>query len=327
VIYLMKLVVETNKTVIKKASTAGTRIKRMLLGRQGNDGLVFKAIIYALLISVGFVYLYPVLYMVSESFKSLEDLLDPTVIWIPKELYFENFVKAWNVLDFPKTLLTSIINSVLPALAQVVSCALVGFGFARFNFPGKNIMFALMLITFIIPTQVVMIPLFLLFEQYGMLGTPLPFIVPALFAGGLKSALFILIYTQFFRSIPHVLDESAQLDGANYFTIFFRIILPISIPAIVVVFLFSLVWHWNETYTASLYLGDSMSTLPLKLKEFNDAFKSIYTSAKVDGAEADINESIKFAGTMLVILPLLTLYMFAQKWFVEVLDKTGITGE
>ncbi|WP_260412307.1 carbohydrate ABC transporter permease [Alkalihalobacillus sp. TS-13] len=323
----MKLDYAINKTIIKKANTVGTRMKKLLLGMQGNDGLVFKTFIYALLISVGFIYLYPILYMVSESFKSLRDLLDPTVLWIPKELYFDNFVKAWNVLEFPKTFMTSLLNSVLPAVTQMVSCAIVGFGFARFKFPGKNILFGLMLLTFIIPTQIVMIPMFLMFEQYGMLGTPLPFILPAIFAGGIKSALFILIYTQFFKSIPQVLDESAQLDGANYLTIFFRIILPISIPALVVVFLFSLVWHWNETYTASLYLGDSMSTLPLKLKEFNDSFKALYSSAGAEGKGADINESIKFAGTVLVILPLLVLYMFAQKWFVEVLDKTGITGE
>ncbi|MGM7702765.1 carbohydrate ABC transporter permease [Pseudalkalibacillus sp. Hm43] len=323
----MKLEYATNKTVLRKVNTVGTRLKKWLLGMQGNDGLVFKVFIYALLISVGFIYLYPILFMVSQSFKSLQDLLDPTVLWIPKELYFENFIKAWHVLEFPKTFLTSLLNSVLPAIAQMVSCAIVGFGFARFKFPGKNILFGLMLLTFIIPTQIVMIPMFLMFEQYGMLGTPLPFILPAIFAGGIKSALFILIYTQFFKSIPQVLDESAQLDGANYLTIFFRIILPISIPALVVVFLFSLVWHWNETYTASLYLGDSMSTLPLKLKEFNDSFKALYSSAGGEGSGADINESIKFAGTVLVILPLLVLYMFAQKWFVEVLDKTGITGE
>ncbi|WP_349408495.1 carbohydrate ABC transporter permease [Pseudalkalibacillus sp. SCS-8] len=324
----MKLVHETNRFVLKKVNTTGTRVKKALLGLQGNDGLIFKTFIYALLISVGFIYLYPILYMVSNSFKSLSDLLDPTVLWIPKELYIENFVKAWHVLEFPKTFMTSLLNSVLPALAQMVSCAIVGFGFARFRFPGKNILFGLMLLTFIIPTQIVMIPMFLMFEQYGMLGTPLPFIIPAIFAGGIKSALFILIYTQFFRSIPPVLDESAQLDGANYFTIFFRIILPISIPALVVVFLFSLVWHWNETYTASLYLGDSMSTLPLKLKEFNDSFRVLYSSSSGgESSGADINESIKFAGTVLVILPLLVLYMFAQRWFVEVLDKTGITGE
>lgn len=323
----MKLEYATNKTINKKMNTIGTRLKKLLLGMQGNDGLIFKTFIYALLISVGFIYLYPILYMVSESFKSLKDLLDPTVLWIPKELYIENFVKAWNVLEFPKTFMTSLLNSVLPAVAQMVSCAIVGFGFARFEFPGKKILFGLMLLTFIIPTQIVMIPKFLMFEQYGMLGTPLPFIIPAIFAGGIKSALFILIYTQFFRSIPQVLDESAQLDGANYLTIFFRIILPISIPALVVVFLFSLVWHWNETYTASLYLGDSMSTLPLKLKEFNDSFKAMYSSAGGEANGADINESIKFAGTVLVILPLLVLYMFAQRWFVEVLDKTGITGE
>lgn len=303
------------------------RAKRILLGKQGNDGIIFKFFLYFLIISIGFVYLYPILFIVSQSFKSIDDLLDPTVQWIPRSFYFENYIQAWRVLDFPKTLSTTLLNSVLPAAGQTISCALVGYGFAKFHFPGKSILFVLMMLTFIIPSQVVMIPLFLLFEQYGMLGSPLPFIIPAFFAMGLKSALFILIYTQFFRSIPVALEEAAQIDGASRLSIFFRIVLPISIPAMVVVFLFSFVWHWNETYTASLYLGDAMSTLPLKLQQFNDAFMSMYGSQSTIGESADINESIKLAGTMLVILPLLVLYFFAQKWFVEVTDKTGISGE
>ncbi|GIQ62998.1 hypothetical protein PACILC2_15660 [Paenibacillus cisolokensis] len=103
--------------------------------------------------------------------------------------------------------------------------------------------------------------------------------------------------------------------------------MPISVPAIVVVFLFSLVWHWNETYTTSLYLGESMRTLPLKLQSFDLAFSQVFTSGQTSGDTANINESIKLAGTMLIILPLLILYLFAQRWFVEVIDKTGITGE
>lgn len=303
------------------------RLRRVLLGRTVNDGLIFRSVVYALLISTGFVYLYPVLYMVSQSLKSLEDLLDPTVVWIPRKLYLDNYAMAWKVLDFPRSFAVSVVNAALPALAQTVSCALVGYGFARFRFPGKTLMLALMLLTFIVPVQVIMIPLFLLFKQYGMLGSPLPLVVPALFAGGMKSTLFILLYMQFFRSIPLALEESAQLDGAGYGTIVFRIVLPLSGPAIVAVFLFSLVWHWNETYMASLYLGNAMQTLPLKLQTFNDSFQRLYSSTRLGPGGVDINESIRMAGTLLIVLPLLTLYAFMQRHFVQVMDKTGITGE
>ncbi|ALS28000.1 carbohydrate ABC transporter permease [Paenibacillus cisolokensis] len=321
-------IVRSARTVDKKMIENGwNKLKKFLLGKQGNDGIVFKLVVYALLISIGFVYLYPIFYMLSQSLKSLDDLLDPTVLWLPKTLHLENYVQAWKVLDFTRAFGASLLNSVLPAIAQTVSCALVGYGFARFRFPGKNVMLAFILLTFIIPVQVVMIPLFLLFQQYGMLGSPLPFIVPALFAGGLKSALFILIYLQFFKTVPKALEESAQIDGAGAIKTFFRIIMPISVPAIVVVFLFSLVWHWNETYTTSLYLGESMRTLPLKLQSFDLAFSQVFTSSQTSGDTANINESIKLAGTMLIILPLLILYLFAQRWFVEVIDKTGITGE
>ncbi|WP_258171354.1 carbohydrate ABC transporter permease [Paenibacillus sp. R14(2021)] len=303
------------------------RGKRILLGRQGNDGIIFKLFVYGLLISVGFVYLYPILYLVSQSFKSLPDLLDPTVLWIPQKLYVQNFVQAYKVLDFMTSFWTSVMNSALPAIGQTVSCAIIGYGLAKFRFPGKPVIFGLMMITFIIPTQVVMIPLFLLFQEYGMLGSSLPFIVPALLGQGIKGVLFILIYTQFFRTIPLSLEEAAQMDGAGFIRTFFRIILPISAPALVVVFLFSMVWHWNETYLTSLYLGENLTTLPLKLKTFNDTYSRMYSSVTTAGKQQNINESIRMAGTLLIVLPLLILYLFAQKRFTEVVDKTGITGE
>ncbi len=300
------------------------KARSLLLGRQGNDGWLFKTIIYVLLISTGFIYLYPLLFMVSQSFKNLDDLLDPTVAWIPRSLYWDNYAQAWNVLHYLKTLGSTLLNSVLPAVAQTISCAVVGYGFAKYRFPGKSILFGLMLVTFVVPKQVIMIPMFLLFKEYGMLETPLPFIVPGLFAQGIRSALFILIYYQFFRTIPVALEEAAQIDGAGAFKTFFRIILPISVPAVVVVFLFSMVWHWNETYLASLYLGNAMTTLPLELKTFNDSFKAMYTGGS---SVTDVNESIRMAGTLLIVLPLLILYLIAQKHFTQVVDKTGLTGE
>ncbi|MCL6442143.1 MAG: carbohydrate ABC transporter permease [Alicyclobacillus sp.] len=307
------------------------KVRRFLLGSQGNDGVIFRIVVYILLISVGFVYLYPILYMVSQSMKSLDDLLDPTVMWIPKGFDLQNFIMSWHVLNYPKALLSSLLVSVFPAMAQAISCAFVGYGFAKFNFPGKNILFGLMLLSFIIPTQVVMIPLFIMFTKYSMVGTPLPFIIPAIFANGLKSALFILIYTQFFKSIPNALEEAAQIDGAGYFRIFLRIVLPISVPAIVVVLLFSFVWHWNETYMSSLYLSQSLYTLPLMLQQFANSFAHLYAGSAMSGGasgnQVSLNESIEMAGTLLTILPLLVLYLVAQKRFVEVVDRTGITGE
>ncbi|GAA0369795.1 carbohydrate ABC transporter permease [Bacillus horti] len=304
----------------------GFRFKKLLLGRKGNDGFILRFCVYFLLISIGFVYLYPVLYIFSQSMKSLQDLLDPTVVWIPRELHLSNYVQAYQVLDFSRAFMGSILNSVLPALAQTISCAIIGYGLARYKFPGKGIMLGLILLTFIIPAQVVMIPLFMMYQNYNMLGTPLPFLLPAIFGMGIKSALFIFIYMQFFRGIPQALEEAAQIDGASSIKIFTRIVLPISIPAIVVVYLFSMVWHWNETYMASLFLGNNMTTLPIRLQMFHDSFARMISSNEIQTG-VSINESINMAGTMLVILPLLILYLFAQRWFVEATDKTGIAGE
>ncbi len=305
----------------------GAKGRRVLLGRQGNDGLLFRAVVYALLISIGFVYLYPMLYMLSQSMKSLSDLLNPGVIWIPTSIDLKNFIMSWQVLHYPTALLESLYVSLPPAIAQAISTALVGYGFARFEFPGKRALFILMLFTFIIPVQVVFIPLFVMFNNYSLLGTPLPFLLPSLFASGLKSSLFILIYAQFFRSIPDSLEEAAQIDGAGYLKTFVRIVFPISVPAIVVVLLFSFVWQWNETYMSSLYFGNTLTTLPLQLQAFANSFALLYPATQSVSGANNLNEAIQMAGTLLTILPLLILYFVAQRWFVEVVDRAGITGE
>ena len=302
-----------------------SRLRRCLLGGLSEkDGLLYKGVVYALLIGIGFVYLYPILYMAVTSVMPLEDLISSAVKWVPSYVNTENYKRAFKVLDYWSVLGNTILVAGLPSIAQVVSTGLIGYGFARFKFPGRSLLFGLMLSTFIIPPQVTMIPTYILYRDYGLLGSLKTFIYPALLGQGLKSAIFILIFYQFFRQIPTALEEAAQIDGAGPFAIFTKIAIPLAVPAVVVVFLFSFVWYWNETYLAGLYFGNQMTTLQLELQRFTDAYLRMYPA---EGAVDHLNEGIKLAGTLLSIAPLLLLYLFLQRWFVESVDRTGITGE
>jgi multiple sugar transport system permease protein len=302
------------------------KTKRMFLGMQGTDGLLYKVLIYGLLVGIGFVYLYPLLYMGVYSFKSLDDLLNPLVNWIPTQFYTGNYEQANQVLNFFSTLMETLYVTVLPALAQTAVAAVIGYGLARFEFKGKKIVFVLVLATFIIPPQVTLIPRYIFFNELNILGSLKAFMFPAMFGQGLNSAIFILIFYQFFRAVPKALEEAAQLDGAGHFRIFLTIALPMATPAIIISFLFSFVWYWNETYLAAIYFGDALTTLPLQLQKFVATYQKMFP-AEMGLGENQLNEGIKMAGTVLSILPLLIVYFITQRWFVEGVDRSGITGE
>ncbi|WP_231688025.1 carbohydrate ABC transporter permease [Bacillus sp. FJAT-18017] len=302
------------------------KIKRFFLGMQGTDGFLFKLLIYGLLIGIGFVYLYPLIYMGVYSFKSLDDLLNPLVNWIPTQLYLDNYSKANQVLDFFKTLGETLYVTILPSVAQTAVAAVVGYGLARFEFKGKKVLFVLVLATFIIPPQVTLIPRYIFFNELNILGSLKAFMLPASLGQGLNSAIFILIFYQFFKMVPKALEEAAQIDGAGHFRIFFTIALPMALPGIIISFLFSFVWYWNETYLAAIYFGNNLTTLPLELQKFVATFEKMFPAEM--GLEGNqINEGIKMAGTILSILPLLIVYFITQRWFVEGVDRSGITGE
>ncbi|PLR99151.1 carbohydrate ABC transporter permease [Bacillus sp. T33-2] len=302
------------------------KTKRFFLGMQGSDGFLFKALIYGLLIGIGFVYLFPLLYMGVYSFKSLDDLLNPLVNWIPTQLYLDNYAQANQVMNFFKTLGETLYVTLLPSLAQTAVAAVVGYGLARFEFKGKKILFVMVLATFIIPPQVTLIPRYIFFNELNILGSLKAFMLPASLGQGLNSAIFILIFYQFFRMVPKALEEAAQIDGAGHFRIFFTIALPMAVPGIIISFLFSFVWYWNETYLAAIYFGDSLTTLPLQLQKFVATYQKMFPAEM--GLEGNqINEGIKMAGTILSILPLLIVYFITQRWFVEGVDRSGITGE
>ncbi len=306
-----------NKKITKET------VRKFILGNNG-DGLLQKICIYAFIIIVGFVFLYPLLHMVSYSFKSAEDLVNPLVKWMPSEFYTDNFKKAYRILDYSKSLFVTIGVGMIPALLQTIVCSLVGYGLARFNFKGKKVIFALVLATFIIPPQITMIPQFLMYKDLNILYSLKAYIFPAIFGQGMKSAIFILIFYQFFCQVPKSLEEAAEVDGAGHLRIFFKIAVPTAAPGYLISFLLSTVWYWNETYSASMYFGSVIQTLPMKLAAFVATFNKLYPGSET-GATA--NEAIKMAGTCLSLLPLLILYFITQRWFVEGIDKSGITGE
>lgn len=314
------------------------KLKSTLWGRTQHRGGLYQTMIYVLLIAIGFVYLYPILNMFITSLMTLPDLLDVSVKWIPTRVTFENYVQAMDIMKVKETLGSTIIGALLPALAQTGVCALVGYGLARYEFPFKKLVVALILATFVIPPYVLMVPKYVMFSDYKMIGTLKTLIYPALLGQGTNSAIFILIFMQFFKQTPIALDEAARVDGASEARIFFRVAIPLAIPAFVITFLFSFVWYWNDTYFTALYLNGSnigdttkVSTMLLELQNFDAMYKQHVQQVAGWGAsvagESVANEAIRMAATVLTVFPLLVVYFCLQKNFVEGVDRAGITGE
>ena len=302
------------------------KLRRVFLGSGEQRGLLGRVVLFALTVSICFVFLYPLLTMLSMGLKDGKDLNNPLVNWFPTKLYTGNFQRAWVVMGGFNTIITSSVMFLLIAAVQTFSSMLIAYGFTKFQFPGRAILFALMVATFIIPDHVTFMPRYLLFKEYGMLRTYLPFLLPAATGSGIRSAIFILIFSQFFRMAPKALDEAAMVDGAGYARMFFTINLPLVIPAIVVVFVFSFVWHWNETYLADLYFGNAISTMPLLLERFTDNYTKIFPP-QTTNPQAALNEGIRMAATFLTILPLLLAYVLVERKLIASLDRAGITGE
>jgi multiple sugar transport system permease protein len=299
------------------------KAKRFLMGMNFVDGFIYKLIIYTLLISFSYIYLYPVLFMLVNSFMSVDDLINPGIKWIPTVLQYSNYQRAIEVLQLPAAVFDTTSYVLKVSISVTISSAIIGYGFAKFDFPLKKLFFVLMLATFILPSQVTMVANMLVFRNLGLMTSQRAMIIPAIFGQGINAAIYILIFYQFFKTIPGVLMESAEVDGASQFRIFSRIAIPLAIPSFIIVFLFSFVWYWNETFITALYVGGQV-TLPLKLMAFRSSYITLFPPGS-PGSE--LNEAILLAGNMLTILPLLVLYFIAQRYFVESIDRTGITGE
>lgn len=314
------------KNADNKKITKG-KIKRFFLGMNTTDGKLFKIILYALLIIVSFIFLYPLLFMLFTSLKQVEELADTSVGLLPSKFFFENYKTAAKELNYFPSLGKTIVIALIPSILNTAIGCLTAYGFAKFNFPLKKFLFGLMIASFIIPTVLIRIPQYAWYSKLNLLGSIWTYILPALFGQGLYSTLYILILYSTFKQIPKQLEESAKIDGANNLQIFFKIILPLVIPSLITVFLFSFVWYWNDSVTAAMYLNvggkNFWVTLPVALQNYQSAI----LAQTQGGQRMVLYQGIKMAGTLITILPLLILYLFLQKYFVEGIEKSGITGE
>ncbi|NLG81296.1 MAG: carbohydrate ABC transporter permease [Bacilli bacterium] len=319
-------------------------LRKKIFGNVTTDGLVFKIFVYLLLIGISYVFVYPFIRMILLSFMSQKDVLDNEVYWIPSKFTLESLRRACEVLGLPRnfkewfnfkkvfksSLMNSIKISTLYGLIQTLVAALTGFAFARFKFKLKNFWFAMVIFSFIVPLPVVMVPRIMMFETIQMkvkvLGTIYPQLFLTLFGQGVNNAILILIFYNFFKMIPHSLDEAARIDGANSLQVFWHIFIRMSLSIIVTVFLFAFVWNWNESYMTSTFLRYKIPLLPMNLSIFDSTFSNLYGGSN-SAEQIRINESYKMAGTLITMLPLIILYIFAQRQFIEGIERTGITGE
>lgn len=272
--------------------------------------LFFRLLWYIIMILVSLVFCFPVLYLIFTGFKTPQETVAFPPTLIPKKWTLSAYEEGLSSGIFSKYLLNSIFVSGMVVIGTVSSAALVGFGFARLRSRMKNFMFMLVLATMMIPSSVTLIPVYSIYSKIGWIDTYLPLIVPAFTGGG---AFSIFLIKQFFEAIPNELVESSKIDGAGWFTIFWKMFLPNSKPVLLVVIIFAFVNSWNDFFAPLIFLiNPEKFTVAIGLNTFRNSY----------GAAMDIAPLMAMA--TLSVLPILLLFVFAQKYFVQGITTTGL---
>ncbi|HEY0853687.1 MAG TPA: carbohydrate ABC transporter permease [Devosia sp.] len=254
--------------------------------------------------------IYPLIWMVASSLKPDNQIFGDIGLW-PSEFRWENYYNGWNAMavSFTKFFLNSTFVTVLSVIGNVISCSFAAYAFARLEFTGKNIWFALMMMTLMIPYHVVLIPQYVLFLKMGWVDTYLPLIVPRFLAG---DAFFIFLMVQFFRQLPRELDEAAMIDGCSPFKIYWAIIMPLSIPAMATAAIFSFIWTWEDFLGPLVYLNDMQDyTVPLALRSFI-AQDSVSAYGQL------------FAMSILSIVPIILFFVIFQRLIIRGIAMSGL---
>jgi multiple sugar transport system permease protein len=268
-----------------------------------------KVLAYAVLCLAAAVFLLPLFWMLSSSLKPEWQVLANPPVWLPSPPRWENYREALTYLPFGRYALNTLIISLGAIVGHVLSCTLVAYAFARLRAPGKNFMFLLVLSTLMLPYPVTMVPLFALFNQLGWINTFLPLIVPAFFG----NAFYIFLLRQYFLTLPPELEDAARMDGANTLQVLWRVILPISTPALATVVIFTFQATWNDFLQPLIYLQDqSHYTLTLGLNFFRGSFQ--------------VNWAYLMAASLVVVLPVVIVFFLAQRLFIQGIAMTGMKG-
>lgn len=274
-----------------------------------------QTILYHVIVcGIGLLMIYPLVWMIMSSFKPTNTIFTTAQSLIPETFTLENYANGWKgfgKIGFGTFFLNSGFISVMATIGTVASSSIVAYGLSRCKFPGRRILFAFMLVSMMLPAQVLMIPQYLWYQKLGWVGTYLPLIVPFFFA---TQGFFVYLITNFIDGIPRDLDEAAKIDGCSYYMIFFRIILPLIVPALVTVCIFSFIWRWDDFLSALLYINESARyPVSLALKLFSDPASSSDYGAM-------------FAMSTLSILPAMVIFIFFQKYLVEGISTSGLKG-
>ncbi len=314
-----------------------TKTKKITARKAGELGIKIVTPIarWIFILGISYILLYPLFYMISSSVKAPMDFLDSSIMWVPKNLSIHNLSRAFEVLDYIPTLLSTVKIEIVSAFIEVITCSITAYGLARFDFKEKPFLTFILIVTILVPIPMIIIPLSVsmryvdVFGILGLIGELIgqdirpnllnsvwAFYIPSIFSVGLKAGLFTYMYVQFFKGLPKELEEAASIDGAGPIKTFITIVVPSSGTIFLTVTIFSIIWHWNDTYLATMFLS----------KDFPLSVSLLRMTSKLGEMSEIRNVGILMAGCLLVILPMLIMYCILQKQFIKSIDRVGIVG-
>jgi len=265
---------------------------------------------YAALIAISFLFLLPLIWMLRSSLMGLSQIFEMPPVWLPSPVKWDNFARALTVLPFDRFFLNTFVIVVATVAGTALSSTIAAFGFSRIQWKGRNLVFMILLTSMMLPGAVTLIPTFIGWRALGFYDTYYPLVAPAFFGGGIFN---VFLLRQFYMTIPRDFDEAAVVDGASYFQIYWRVILPLSRSAVIVVGLFTFLGAWNDFFGPLIYLrSEDKFTLALGLQMFQGTYTSQW--------------DLLMAAASAVVLPCIAVFLLGQKYFLEGITLTGLKG-
>lgn len=321
----LKLGAESEYRVRKRTGDTAMRILRTLF-----------------FIGMSYVLLNPIFIMVSRAFRSSADMLNPTIVWIPQNVTLDNFKLAIKITDFTNTAWLTFRVAIISTLCTMIVTAITGYALARYRFKFSKLLVVFIVLTIVIPPQTYLIPIFFQFNYFDFFGigsliglftgsplninltnSEISYYLLSIMGMGIRSGLFILIFYQFFRQMPKELESAARIDGCGEFQTFLRVMLPNAGSPFIVTLILSFIWYWNDTFYSNILMRNKMM-LANKVANIQELIRLSFSGqARGDGAEETV---VIFAAALLFIIPPLIIYLIAQRFFMESVERTGIVG-
>ena len=315
-----------------------TNLELYRLRRKGMN-LILGFFVAFIIIGLSFIILFPFIRIMPNVFNVFEDIGNPNIVWIPDRFGLVTFEGAKRYIELLggasifSIISQSLLYALLIAVIQTFMSAMAGYSFARVDFKGRGILFALVIVAFVVPPQALLISQYLSFSDLGLINKPQTLYLLAIFGFGVKQSLFIFIFRQFFVNVPKELEEAARVDGCGFYKTYFRIILPNAVPALMTVMVFSFVWNYGDTYYTGFFHSNGPYISSLLTRIFSPTTENVqFLSRSIEtwfGFRQFTSftfDAIKQAALVIAIAPLLTVYFIVQRKFVQSFERSGIVG-